>query len=153
MAAAIDRIVLEKHKSCCEEKQKQIVSRDKGHPYKHIGINDSGGRVRHYHIDGGILPKGQQPERCDYLLISDDTKPPVAYFIELKGNLADAEKAMDQVLKTEEMCKQSIKGCKVQYRIVFGKGQGNYSSKFIDWRDKKAKGKVKAKRGEIEDRF
>lgn len=153
MAAATDTIALEKYKSCCEEKQKQIVSRDKGHPYKHVGINDSGGHVRHYHIDGGILPKGKLPRRCDYLLLTDDTNPPTAYFIELKGNLADAEEAMEQVLETEAMCKQSIKGYKVQYRIVFGKGHGNYSSEFIKWRDNEAKGRVIAKRGEITDRF
>ena len=60
---------------------------------------------------------------------------------------------MEQVLETEAMCKQSIKGYKVQYRIVFGKGHGNYSSEIIKWRANEAKGRVIAKRGEITDRF
>lgn len=153
MASATDTIILEKHKSCCAEKQKQIVSRDKGHPYKHIGINESGGRVRHYQIDGGVLPKGKEPDRCDFLLLTDDTTPPTAYFIELKGQLSDAGKCIKQVTKTEKMCEASLRGYRKLYRFVFGNGHGNYSSEFIKWRDNEAKGRVIAKRGEITDRF
>lgn len=153
MAAAIDTIILETHKSCCEDKQKQIVSRDKRHRYKHIGMNETGGHVRHFLIDGGVLPKGQKPERCDFLLLTDDTTPPTAYFIELKGQLSDADKCIQQVKSTERMCEKSLKGYRRLYRFVFGDGHGGYSSAFIKWRDKEAKGRVIAKRGEIVDRF
>ena len=47
-----------------------FVSAERG--CKHIGLNGARERVRQYQIDGGVLPKGQQPERCDYLLINDD---------------------------------------------------------------------------------
>lgn len=148
----IDSIILENHKSDCEKKQKKIVSRD-GHNYKHIGLNETGKCVRHFQIDGKVLPKGQEPERCDFLLLTDDTIPPTAYFIELKGSLSNAKKCTNQVDTTERMCEKSLKGYRRLYRFVYGDGHGNYSSDFISWRDKKPKGSVIAKRGEIVDKF
>ena len=153
MSATHSEIILDQFPSRCTEKQKVIVSKDEQHSYKHIGYNDSNCHVRQYKIDGDIVPKGQKTERCDFLLLTDDTPQPTAYFIELKGSLADAEKCIQQVENTERMCKNSIKGYRVLYRFVFGKGHGNYSSKFIKWRDKQPKGKIKAQRDLIEDHF
>lgn len=153
MATVVNTIDLKNYTSGCAEKQKIIVSRDKGHSNKHIAHNNSDRKVRHFLVDGGILPKGQDPDRCDYLLLVDDATPPIAYFIELKGSLGDAMKAKRQVTKTESMCKQSIKGYDVRYRIVFGRGHGNYGSDFIKWRDGEARGRVKTGRDQVEDSF
>lgn len=147
------KIVLNDHSSRCAEKQRTIVSKDDRHGYKHVGYNDSHGHIRQYKIDGEVLPKGQVPERCDFMLLTDDTNPPVAYLIELKGALADADKCISQVENTEKMCRDSLKGYKVLYRFVFGNGHGVYSSKFINWRDKLPKGKLISKRNLIEDHF
>ena len=57
-------------------KRKEIVSEENRN--KHIAHNDSGSLVRHFHVDGDILPKGEKPERCDFLIL-DDTKKN-AYF-------------------------------------------------------------------------
>lgn len=153
MPIPTDKIILEKFKSDCEPKQKRIISRDKKHQYQHIGDNKSGGHVRHYKIDGVVLPKGEKPDRCDFLLLADDTNPPTAYFIELKGSPSYADKCVEQVLKTESMCRDSIKGYRTQYRFIFGKGSGFYSSKFTAWRDKQPKGKVVAVRKDYTDTF
>ena len=72
------KIVLSDHPSRCAERQSTIVSKDERHDYKHVGHNNSQGRVRHYKIDGEVLPKGQIPERCDFMLLTDDTNPPAA---------------------------------------------------------------------------
>lgn len=147
------KIALNNHRSRCSEKQRMIVSKDERHDYKHIGYNDGQGRVRHYKIDGEVLPKGQIPERCDFMLLADDADPPVAYLIELKGSLADADKCIAQVESTERMCKDSLPGYQFLYRFVFGKGHGVYGSKFVNWRDKLPKGKLISKRNVIEDHF
>ena len=153
MPVSHDEIILKNYPSRCGERQSTIVSKDQDHRWKHVGYNDSKGRVRHYKIDGEVLPKNKKPDRCDFLLLTDDTTPPTAYFIELKGSLADAEKCIEQVENTERMCKNSIKNYRVLYRFVFGTGHGGYSSGFIKWRDKQPKGKVLAQRNVVEDHF
>lgn len=147
------KIVLSDHPSRCLEKQTVIVSKDDRHEYKHIAYNDNGRRVRQYKIDGEVLPKGQIPERCDFMLLTDDTDPPTAYLIELKGSPGDADKCITQVESTERMCRDSLKGYRIRYRFVFGKGHGVYGSRFIKWRDNLPKGVLISKRNMIEDRF
>lgn len=150
------KIVLKNHPSRCEERQAIIVSKDDGHEYKHVAYNDSGGRVRQYKIDGEVLPKGKVPERCDFMLLTEDTEKPTAYLIELKGSPRDADQCISQVQSTERLCRDALKGYQIRYRFVFGTGQGVYSSKFITWRDKlrKAdKGKLISKRNVIEEHF
>lgn len=153
MPANYCKIALSTYKSRCEERQRTIVSKDEGHEYQHIGHNDKQGRVRHYKIDGEVLPKGKTPDRCDFMLLTDDTNPPTAYLIELKGSLADADKCIKQVESTEKMFGDELKGYKILYRFVFGKGHGFYSSGFIKWRDKLPKGKLVSKRNKIDDHF
>ena len=147
------KIVLSDHPSRCAERQSTIVSKDERHDYKHVGHNNSQGRVRHYKIDGEVLPKGQIPERCDFMLLTDDTNPPAAYLIELKGSPADADKCIAQVESTERMCRDALRGYRILYRFVFGKGHGVYSSKFINWREKLPRGKLISKRNVINDHF
>lgn len=147
------KIILSDHQSRCTEKQRIIVSKDERHDYKHIGYNNSQGRVRHYKIDGDVLPKGKSPERCDFMLLTDDTNPPTAYLIELKGSPADGDKCIAQVANTEKMCKESLRGYQIMYRFVFGNGHGIYSSKYISWRDKLPKGKLQYNRNIVEDKF
>lgn len=153
MTVNLCKIVLCDHPSRCAERQRTIVSKDERHDYKHVGHNDSLGRVRHYKIDGEVLPKGQIPERCDFLLLADDTNPPTAYRIELKGSPADADKCIAQVESTERMCRDYLRGYQILYRFVFGKGHGVYGSKYINWRDKLPQGKLIAKRSIVEDHF
>ena len=153
MPVNLCKIVLCDHPSRCAESQRTIVSKDERHDYKHVGHNDSLGRVRHYKIDGEVLPKGQIPERCDFLLLADDTNPPTAYLIELKGSPADADKCIAQVESTERMCRDYLRGYQILYRFVFGKGHGVYGSKYINWRDKLPQGKLIAKRSIVEDHF
>lgn len=142
-----NQINLNEYQLRCGERQKNIVSRDEGHSWKHTGINKDQSKVRHFKIDGEVLPHGQVPERCDFLLVNDEKK--TAYFIELKGSPSDAMKCVDQVENTEFMCRASLQGYKSFYRFVFGPGHGVYPSEFIAWRNKKAKGTVIAKRADI----
>lgn len=148
-----DKIILSDYPSRCLERQTTIVSKDDRHDYKHIGHNDSHSLVRQYKIDGEVLPKGKAPERCDFMLLTDSTNPPTAYLIELKGSPADGDKCISQVESTEKMCTDSLKGYRILYRFIFGKGSGVYSSNFINWRDKLPKGKLISKRSMVEDHF
>ena len=101
-------------------KRKEIVSEENRN--KHIAHNDSGSLVRHFHVDGDILPKGERPERCDFLLL-DDTKKN-AYYIELKGSPSNAQKCLRQVRSTENLFRPFLQGYKSLYRFVYGTGQG-----------------------------
>ena len=65
--------------SVCEERQKILVSKDSGHPQRHIANNVNLNYVTHYRIDGVVIKDGN---RCDYLLMNEDTR--FAYLIELK---------------------------------------------------------------------
>lgn len=144
-------ICLEKFPSRCGERQVKIVSQDDGHRYKHVASNDQKCRVRHYKIDGEVLPKGREPERCDFLLINDDTK--AAYYIELKGSPAQLPKCIAQVESSERMCARSLKGYKARYRFILGQGHGTYPSSFVTWRAKKPKGSVIVQRGVLDEQI
>ncbi len=63
---------------------------------KHILVNDTAQPAYQYRIDGGVYPRGTTPERCDYIVETND--PPNGarlYIIELKGS--DLSKAISQV--------------------------------------------------------
>jgi len=146
--ANITEVCLENVQSRCQQRQATIVSKDDRHGYKHIAHNH-GSSVRQYKMDGEVLPKGEIPERCDFLLINDDAC--TAYYIELKGSPSNADKCIAQVESTEKLCRHSLAGYKSFYRFIFGRGHGGYSSKFIAWRDRKDKNVVKVGRDRIEE--
>lgn len=142
-------IILDQYPSRCTERQSIIVSKDDGHDWKHIGHNKNS-RVRHFKIDGEVLPRGKGPERCDFLLLNDTAK--TAYFIELKGSPSYLSKCIAQVENTEAMCKRSLADYPhFYYRFVLGSGSGTYGSAFVKWRDKKPRKSVEVKRGILEE--
>ena len=100
--------------SICSRDAAQIVSRDKGNPQYHKGINNGRVYVSHYKIDGIVIKSGN---RCDYLLMNEATR--TAYLIELKGS--DLIKAAKQLEATEKALTQQISSYSLQYRIVANK--------------------------------
>ena len=64
--------------SICNENAAQIVSKDKGNPQYHKGINSKRMYVTHYKIDEVVIKSGN---RCDYLLINEETR--TAYLIDV----------------------------------------------------------------------
>ena len=59
-------MILDESKSICEKHQKIIVSEE--NKRKHVANNDDGNLVRHFRIDGGIVPASSSMSRCDYLV-------------------------------------------------------------------------------------
>ena len=100
--------------SICSRDAAQIVSRDKGNPQYHKGINNGRVYVSHYKIDGIVIKSGN---RCDYLLMNEATR--TAYLIELKGS--DLIKAAKQLEATEKALTQQISSYSLQYRTVANK--------------------------------
>lgn len=100
--------------SICSRDAAQTVSRDKGNPQYHKGINNGRVYVSHYKIDGIVIKSGN---RCDYLLMNEATR--TAYLIELKGS--DLIKAAKQLEATEKALTQQISSYSLQYRIVANK--------------------------------
>lgn len=100
--------------SICSRDAAQIVSRDKGNPQYHKGINSRRVYVSHYKIDGVVIKSGS---RCDYLLMNEATR--TAYLIELKGS--DLIQAAKQLEATEKALNQQLSGYGLQYRIVANK--------------------------------
>ena len=100
--------------SICSRDAAQIVSRDKGNPQYHKGINSKRVYVSHYKIDGVVIKSGS---RCDYLLMNEATRTP--YLIELKGS--DLIQAAKQLEATEKALNQQFSGYGLQYRIVANK--------------------------------
>lgn len=132
------RLDLRRFPSICGEKQERIVSRDSQHPYRHIANNPGGkSHVRHYHIDGDILPRGKPPKKCDFILFNDTTS--TAYLIELKGQFCHMDP--EQMDSTERVFRDSLSGYKIRYRFVTGKA-GVKSSSFRVWERRKPKGTV-----------
>lgn len=105
---------LEGFKSLCSENAAQIVSKDKGNPQYHKGINTGKRYVTHYKIDGVVIKAGS---RCDYLLMNEETQ--IAYLIELKGS--DLVKAAEQLEATENALRRELSAYTLQYRIVANK--------------------------------
>lgn len=107
-------MALKGFESLCDQYASQIVSRDKGNPQYHKGINEKKAYVTHYKIDGVVLRTGS---RCDYLLLNEELR--TAYLIELKGS--DLTEAAEQLAATEKALRQELSGYEVQYRIVANK--------------------------------
>ena len=57
--------------SICSRDVAQIVSRDRGNPQYHKGVNSGRASVSHYKIDGVVIKSGN---RCDYLLMNETTR-------------------------------------------------------------------------------
>lgn len=131
--------------SLCEERARQIVSRDKKHPQSHIGINNNEKRVSHYQIDGIVITG---VSRCDFLLMNEDTK--TAWLIELKGS--DLTKAARQLENTEKILHQQLLPYCVNYRIVANKckTQGINTAEFRKYQ-KQWGNRLKYKRGVMEE--
>ncbi len=102
---------LKGYKSLCEKRAKRIVSRDKGNPQYHVGINRDKSLVTHYQIDGMVILEGN---KCDFLLMNEEKK--TAYLIELKGS--DLTKAVLQLENTERALAKDLYSYDVYYRIV-----------------------------------
>lgn len=101
-------------KSICGRDAAQIISRDRGNPQYHKGINSGRVYVSHYKIDGVVIKSGN---RCDYLLMNEAAQ--TAYLIELKGS--DLIKAAKQLEATEKALTQQLSSYSLQYRIVANK--------------------------------
>lgn len=100
--------------SICSSDAVQIVSRDRGNPQYHKGINNGRACVSHYKIDGVVIKSGN---RCDFLLMNETAR--IAYLIELKGS--DLIKAVKQLEATEKALIQQLSGYSLRYRIVANK--------------------------------
>ncbi len=98
--------------SDCEVHASKIVSQEKGR--RHIAKNVRGACVTHYRIDGVVIKQGN---KCDYLLINEDTKD--AYLIELKGR--DLIGAAQQLEATEIALRTQLLPYSIKYRIVASK--------------------------------
>ena len=85
----------------------------------YVGHNPEKKYVRQFLVDGDVFPRGEQPPRCDILLLNDtDSK---SYYIELKGT--DIPKAVRQIENTISMVSPSIKDYTVFCRIVVHKAR------------------------------
>lgn len=105
--------------SLCEEKQKIIVSRDKGSEKKHIANNAGLSEVTHYKIDDIANTDGNNGSRCDFILINEDKF--IAYLIELKGR--HLIHAVKQLESTEQTLKEALAPYSLKYRIVANKSR------------------------------
>lgn len=114
----------------------------------HVGYNKNGSYVRHYHVDGEVVPKSYEGERCDYLLLNDDRKR--AYYIELKGS--DIRKAMQQIDASVAMLQPDHPGYTVYRRIVYYSGSHEVqSSEVLRWKAKHGPKLVKIKSRKMEE--
>ncbi|MCL2016568.1 MAG: hypothetical protein FWG68_10020 [Defluviitaleaceae bacterium] len=105
---------LPKFKSLCEEKQKEIVSRDKGSRIEHRAINAKQAFVTHYKIDGEVIKCGL---RCDFLIMNEDAH--TAYLIELKNS--DLSHAAEQLINTKIVLENELKGYNLHFRAILSK--------------------------------
>ena len=97
----------------------------------HVGENKAHDDVRHFLIDGGVLPKEKDPERCDYLLLNDSNQR--AFFIELKGS--DIKKAISQIETTVDMIVDSLPEYTVYKRIIYHSGtQALQNNDVLKWK-------------------
>ena len=100
--------------SLCNDHAPIIVSQDYRNPQKHVAYNVKKSYVTHYKIDGVVIQDGN---RCDFLLLNEDTK--IAYLIELKGS--DLSKAAEQLEATEKKLSQELNAYSKRYRIISNK--------------------------------
>ena len=119
------------YSSKCGNCPKIIVSKE--NQSVHSAHNVKRKQVRQFHLDGEIVPKGNQSV-CDYILLDDTEKK--AYLIELKGR--NTEGAIPQIERSEQLVKASLPGYALFYRIVFS-GSGTHSvakSNLLAWKAK-----------------
>ncbi len=101
---------------------------------KHVGKNINRQSIRHFKVDGEIF-KGPGEERCDVLLLNDESTPKTSYYIELKGS--DLPKAIRQIENTIKLLSPSLRGYVVLRRIVYHTGSHNVrASSVLRWRAK-----------------
>ena len=113
--------------------QSEFPSSEKG--CKHVGENKAHDSIRHFQIDGGVLPKGKDPVRCDYLLLNDSNRR--AYYIELKGS--DIKKATEQIDASVAMIAASLPGYSVYKRIIYHTGTKTMqNSDVLKWKIRNA---------------
>lgn len=60
-------------------------------------------------IDGGIIPKSKNKERCDYLFVIEQDEGNWYLFVELKGGGASAEKCVNQLISSIEHFRSEYK--------------------------------------------
>lgn len=111
-------MIFDKKDSCCEQKQKIVVSAENGN--KHVLYNISQCDVYQFHIDGGIN-KSSKGKRCDFLVEAQSEEIHNAYVIELKGS--DLPTAIEQILQTIKDYKGRLAGCKILPRIIIHKAR------------------------------
>ena len=104
---------LDKSKSICTKRQRTIVSEE--NKRKHVANNDDGNLVRHFRIDGGIVPASSSMSRCDYLVINLEKNN--AYPIELKGT--DVKHAVDQIRSTITYLGSELSSYTILPRIIY----------------------------------
>ena len=79
--------------------------------------------------------KARGEERCDFLLLNDESTPKTSYYIELKGS--DLPKAIRQIENTIKLLSPSLRGYVVLRRIVYHTGSHNVrASSVLRWRAK-----------------
>jgi hypothetical protein len=69
-------------------------------------------------IDGGIVPKGMPPKKCDWVFVLCDSQR--LYFIELKGNGIPVEKAVGQIISTINLFQERIQTPSPAKKNIFG---------------------------------
>lgn len=139
---------LKGYESLCEERQRIIVSRDRGQTREHRARNVDECRVSQYRIDGNVIRSASA--RCDYLLMNDDKAD--AYLIELKGS--DIEHALEQLDKTARNLQKELAGYTVKYRLVHSRArtQAINGTKFKKFRKEHASpGEFLFREGKIEE--
>ena len=101
---------------------------------KHIGKNVNKQYIRHFKVDGEVF-NGPGEERCDFLLLNDESTPKASYYIELKGS--DLPKAIRQIENTIKLLSSSLPGYIILRRIVYHTGSHNvHSSEVLRWKAK-----------------
>lgn len=110
------KIDLSLHRSCLQDDHSSIiVSRDPGSVCQHRALNKQRKLVRQFRIDSEVIPSTNPAKRCDFLVLNDESE--TAYYIELKGS--DILYAVEQIITTESYCKDSVKGYKSFYRVIY----------------------------------
>ncbi|MBQ9348793.1 MAG: hypothetical protein IJT94_15890 [Oscillibacter sp.] len=145
----VEKINLNDFPSLCGINQRTVKSVDNRNPsYYHLGRNPGREKeVRQYRPDGQLVPAGQKPKKCDFLVINDTDRR--AYFIELKGSQSNID--VRQMAEAVKLCGDCLKGYRFLYRFAAGTGNGSYSKAYVEWRDRQPKGTVIVKRGILEE--
>ena len=118
--------------SPCEEGTKAVFSTSENGCI-HIGNNTKRHSIRKFRIDGDVVPKNSNEERCDYLLLNDTDEQ--AYYIELKGS--DIEKAISQIENSIKLLHSDIYSYTIFPRIIYRTGTHDVHGNIVlRWRCK-----------------